>query len=117
MHLSANTLKGTRIVNYDDELLGHVEDFMLDTTTGIVDYVVLSVGGVMGVGDKFFAVPMQALKVDTASEQFVLDANKEKLEKAPGFDKHHWPNTSDPEWHAMIDRPQHLDQGSRRPDS
>lgn len=103
MHLSANTLKGNKVVNPDNELLGHVEDFMLDTTTGIVDYVVLSFGGVMGVGDKFFAVPMQALKVDTESEQFVLDVDKKKLEKAPGFDKRHWPNTSDPEWHAMID--------------
>ena len=103
MHLSATTLKGNKVTNYQNEDLGRVEDFMLDTTTGIVDYAVLSFGGVLGMGDKLFAVPMQALKVDTGSEKFVLNADKETLKNAPGFDKNNWPNTSEPDWHASID--------------
>jgi sporulation protein YlmC with PRC-barrel domain len=103
MHLSATTLRGNKVTNYDGEDLGTVEDFMLDTTTGIVDYAVLSFGGIMGIGDKLFAVPMQALKVDTEAKKFVLNADKETLKGAPGFDKDHWPNTSDPQWHTGID--------------
>jgi len=38
---------------------------------------------------------MGAFDVDTHEEQFVLDASKERLEKAPGFDKDNWPSTSD----------------------
>jgi sporulation protein YlmC with PRC-barrel domain len=103
MHLSATTLRGNKVTNYDNEDLGTVEDFMLDTATGIVDYAVLSFGGIMGIGDKLFAVPMQALKVDTEAKKFVLNADRETLKNAPGFDKDHWPNTSDPQWHAGID--------------
>lgn len=62
-----------------------------------------SFGGVMGIGDKLFAVPMQALKVDPEARQFVLNVDKDALKDAPGFDKNDWPNTSDPEWHSNID--------------
>jgi sporulation protein YlmC with PRC-barrel domain len=103
MHLSASTLTGNKVSNNADENLGKVEDFMLDTSTSKIDYAVISFGGVLGIGDKLFAVPMRALRLDTEAEQFVLDADKESLKNAPGFDKDHWPNTADPGWRSTVD--------------
>jgi sporulation protein YlmC with PRC-barrel domain len=103
MHLSASTLTGNKVSNSKDENLGTVEDFMLDTSTSKVDYAVVSFGGVLGIGDKLFAVPMQALKLDTEGEQFILNVDKETLKDAPGFDKDHWPNTADPTWRSKVD--------------
>lgn len=102
MHLSANTLKGNKVRNPKGENLGTVEDFVLDTSTGEVSYAVLSFGGVMGLGDKLFAVPLQAMQTDTEHHEFILDESKERLERAPGFDKDHWPDTADDKWHQQV---------------
>lgn len=102
MHLSATSLQGNKVRNAKGEDLGKVEDFMLDTSTGEVSYAVLSFGGVMGIGDKLFAVPLQAMRADTEKHEFILDESKERLEKAPGFDKDNWPETGDNNWHREV---------------
>jgi sporulation protein YlmC with PRC-barrel domain len=102
MHLSATSLQGNKVRNAKGEDLGKVEDFMLDTSTGEVSYAVLSFGGVMGIGDKLFAVPLQAMRTDTEKHEFILDESRERLEKAPGFDKDKWPETSDNKWHHEV---------------
>jgi hypothetical protein len=49
-------------------------------------------------GEKLFAVPWEALVLDTVNKRFTLDVAKERLENAPGFDKDEWPNMSDQTW-------------------
>ncbi|WP_230469295.1 hypothetical protein [Francisella tularensis] len=49
-------------------------------------------------GDKLFAFPIKAFKVDTANAQFKIKKTKEELEEAPGFDKNNWPETSSDYW-------------------
>ena len=98
MHLSATSLTGTDVRNAQGEDLGKIEDLMVDTNTGEVDYAVVSFGGFLGLGDKLFAVPIQAFTVDTDDEELVLNETKERLEKAPGFDKDNWPNHADHTW-------------------
>jgi hypothetical protein len=77
---------------------------MLDMRTGKVSYAVLSYGGFLGVGEKLFAVPWQALKLDTENKRFILNVDSTKLDSAPGFDKDHWPNMADPTWANSIHR-------------
>ena len=93
--LSGSSLKGDKVVNYQGEDLGKIEEIMIDLDRGRVAYVVLSFGGFLGVGDKLFAIPWQAFSVDTAQKRLVLNAKKELLEKAPGFDKNNWPDMAD----------------------
>ena len=93
--LSATTLIGDKVVNRQGEDLGKIEDFMLDPEQGRVGYAVLSFGGFLGMGDKLFAVPMQALKLSREDKRFILDVDKERLKNAPGFDRNNWPDVSD----------------------
>jgi hypothetical protein len=62
----------------------------------------LEAGGFLGLGEKYYAIPWRVfqLKVDDAGEMdgFVLDVDKEQLQKATGFDKDKGPNTADPQW-------------------
>ncbi|APD50762.1 PRC-barrel domain-containing protein [Francisella hispaniensis] len=102
--LSATTLIGDDVVNYDGESLGEVKEIMLDTNTGEVAYVVVSFGGFLGMGDKLFAVPMTAFEIDTANKQFKLDKSKEELKQAPGFDKNNWPETNSEYWIGSLIR-------------
>lgn len=96
--MGAATLTGNDVVNSRDESLGDIKEFMLDMRSGHVAYAVLSFGGLLGMGDKLFAVPFLALKLDTVNKRFVLNLDKARLESAPGFDKDAWPNMADASW-------------------
>lgn len=93
--LSASSIRGTSVYNPKGEALGDVKDLMVDPASGQVAYAVLDFGGFLGIGNKLFAVPMEAFNVDTGRERFVLDVTKDRLETAPGFDPNHWPSSSD----------------------
>ena len=100
--LSSSSLSGNSVKNPKGEDLGKIEDFMINTDNGSVQYAVISFGGFLGMGDKLFAVPLTAMQVDTKDHCFVLDTDKTKLENAPGFDKDHWPNMADPKFSTSI---------------
>ncbi len=100
--LSASTITGDTVVNAKAEKLGKIEDLMIDLERGTVAYAVLSFGGMLGMGGKFFAIPWSALRVDTVEKRVVLDQTKEILEAAPGFDKDHWPDMADQTWGATV---------------
>ncbi len=93
--LSAGSIKGTKVVNTAGDDLGSIEELMLFVDSGEVAYAVLSFGGFLGIGDKLFPVPWEALAVDTVNERIVFDVPRERLENAPGFDKGNWPTTAD----------------------
>lgn len=101
--MGADTLIGDDVYNHKDEDLGDIKEIMLDMRTGQIAYAVLSFGGVMGMGEKLFAVPWQSLRLDTANKRFVLDVEKDRLQNAPGFDKDHWPDMTDQSWSSQID--------------
>lgn len=101
--MGANTLVGNDVYNHKEESLGDIKEIMLDVSSGKVSYAVLSFGTFLGMGEKLFAVPWDALKLDTQNKRFVLAIEKERLSKAPGFDKHKWPNMADKTWAKDID--------------
>lgn len=96
--MGAHTLLGNDVYNQKGEDLGGIKELMIDMSTGRVAYAVLSFGGVLGLGDKLFAVPWAALTLDTTARRFTLNALKDSLKDAPGFDKDHWPTMSDQAW-------------------
>jgi sporulation protein YlmC with PRC-barrel domain len=96
--LSASTLAGDSVRNAAGEDLGKINEIMIDIPSGRVAYAVLSFGGFLGMGDKLFAVPWNALKVDEDEKCFILNVDKRTIENAPGFDKDNWPDMSDATW-------------------
>lgn len=100
--LSAGTLSGDRVRNAAGEDLGKIEEIMIDVPSGRVAYAVLSFGGFLGMGNKLFAVPWDALTIDEANHEFVLNVDKQTLENAPGFDKDNWPDMADPSWGSQV---------------
>jgi sporulation protein YlmC with PRC-barrel domain len=97
-----STLKGNVVKNLAGEKLGKIEDFQIDLENGKIAYCVLSFGGVLGFGDKLFAVPFGAMTLDTQDHTFTLDIAKERLANAPGFDKDAWPDMTDRDWGERI---------------
>jgi sporulation protein YlmC with PRC-barrel domain len=100
--MGADSLIGNDVYNKKSENLGEIKEIMLDMRTGRVSYAVLSFGTFLGMGGKLFAVPWEALKLDTQNKRFVLDVTKEQLKTASGFDKDQWPDMADPVWEKSI---------------
>ncbi len=96
--MGADTLLGNDVYNQKEEDLGDIKEIMLDMRTGRVNYAVLAFGGFLGLGEKLFAVPWSALKLDTVNKRFILNVDKSSLKNAPGFDKDHWPDMADASW-------------------
>jgi len=101
--MGASTLIGDKVVNMEGEDLGKIEELMIDTYNGRVNYAVLSFGGFLGMGDKLFAIPFPSLRLDTENKRFVLNVDKERLKNAPGFAKDDWPAMSQA-WGESINR-------------
>ena len=94
-HLAASSLIGDNIFNPAGETLGKIKDIMIDITDAKIAYVVIEFGGFLGMNQKYFAVPMQALTIAKEHRNaFILNETKESLKRYPGFDKDHWPNTN-----------------------
>jgi sporulation protein YlmC with PRC-barrel domain len=92
--LTVTSIIGDKVSNPAGQPLGKIMDMMLNIADGRIEYVIVEFGGFLGINQKYFAVPFQALSLDGESHVFILDQSKEMLEIAPGFDKDHWPDTN-----------------------
>ena len=94
---------GTDVEDTGGKNLGDIDDFVIDDRTGRVVYAVLSFGGILGMGEKLFAIPFASLtRSEKDDDKVVLDVAKDRLKAAPGFDKKNWPNMADRQWGADI---------------
>lgn len=89
-------LMGKDVRNAKNEDLGDINDLVIDLDTGRVQYVVLSFGGVLGMGDKLFAYPLAAFRISADRDELVLNVDQARLKNAEGFEKSRWPNWNDP---------------------
>lgn len=95
---------GTKVEEPDGTNLGEIKDVVIDWNSGKVQYAVLSFGGVLGMGDKLFAIPIDQFKTQADSKKLTLAVDKDRLKNAPGFDKDNWPNFADTTWRRTNDQ-------------
>ena len=106
--LSASSLAKDSVFNRMDEKVGSIKEIMIDVPSGRVAYAVLSVGGFLGIGERLFAIPWEALTLDEDRKCFVFDVDKQRLENAPGFDKDNWPDMADSSWGRAVNSYWHM---------
>lgn len=94
---------GSNVRDPDNRKIGVIKDLMLDSRRGEIAYAVLSFGGVMGVGEKYHAIPWAALSPSDDGRFYVLRADEKTIAGAPGFDKSKWPDMEDRKWSVEID--------------
>jgi sporulation protein YlmC with PRC-barrel domain len=88
-------LVGTNLKDSAGEGLGEVKDVAVDLGRGQVAYVVISTGGVMGVGDKLHGVALGRLIRTADGKDLALPMTKDSLKALKGFDIDHLPMTPD----------------------
>ncbi len=79
-----------------DDDIGSIHDLVI-AQDGRIEYVAVSFGGLLGVGDKLFAVPFEAIDfVKTDSDAYAqIDAKEETLKQKQGFNQDTWPAEAD----------------------
>jgi sporulation protein YlmC with PRC-barrel domain len=87
-------LRGTRVQNTAGADIGRIEDVVLDRH-GNVAYLALSYGGILGIGDKLFAVPWDEVQWVEGEPYVVVDLSRETLDRLEGFDQREWPQRPD----------------------
>ena len=100
MVLRAGKIIGMTVNNTADKNLGTVNDLMIDMATGKVRYAAVSYGGLLGVGDKLFAVPWDSFTCDfdESSKEYHLTIvlDEATFRDNPGFDQgDDWPSFGD----------------------
>ncbi len=91
----ASELIGMKVLGTDGKNLGDIKDLVINPDDGAIDYAVLDFGGFLGIKDKYFAIPWDALQVASDKSKILIDATKRDLKNAPGFDKNNWPDFGD----------------------
>lgn len=81
---------GLEVRNLQDEKLGKVNDLAVDVASGRIVEVIVSTGGVLGVGSTLIAVPPAAFHYDHKAKVLHLDRSKESLKTVPVFDAAQW---------------------------
>ncbi|AFM22796.1 hypothetical protein Desti_0046 [Desulfomonile tiedjei DSM 6799] len=108
MPMRVSKLIGRDVVNKNDEKLGEVHDFILDKD-GKISYMIISHGGLLGIGDKLTPVPWN--KVASAGEvqmdtrdNLVLNIAKATLDQAPTFSSTDYMNFAQRDFQNKIDQ-------------
>jgi len=99
----ASKVIGEPVINRRNESLGKIRELVFEAQSGRMVYAVLSFGGILGVGNKLFALPWAAFEFSATENKLILDVDKEKLKAAPGFDSESkWPDFADRSWGTGI---------------
>ncbi|WP_417396672.1 PRC-barrel domain-containing protein [Gimesia chilikensis] len=107
--IRAGSILSKGITNLQQQDVGEINDFVIDSKNGKIRYAAVTYGGFPGFGNKIFAVPFEALAVLPNNNhehyhRFLLDVNQEQLDGATGFDQDHWPDFADQEFLNRLDR-------------
>jgi len=108
-NIRVSQLIGANLQNDQSDSVGQINDLVLDSRTGKVSYAAVTYGGFLGMGNKMFAVPFDAIKTktdlrDAGKHVLVLNVTKEQLEGAQGFDQDHWPDMADKKFAMELDQ-------------
>jgi sporulation protein YlmC with PRC-barrel domain len=93
----ASELIGLAVYNNGDEEKGKIKDLMLGPN-GQVEYAAVSFGGFLGMGNKLFAVPWDAIHLewkDNKIHHAKVDVSEDSIKQRQGFDENHWPERAD----------------------
>ena len=89
----ASNLMNVQVRNYEDETIGDVDEMILSLNGEgeQIAYVVVGVGGFLGIGERHIAVPFEALELvrdtdDLTDYAFYMDATREQVENLPALD-------------------------------
>ena len=81
----AEDIRGRTVVDRNGEELGHVDALLIDDRESKVRFLRIASGGILGIGETTFLLPVDAVTQITA-DRVVVDQTRERVAKAPTYD-------------------------------
>ncbi len=98
----ASQLLQFNLVNQQGQNIGTIEDIVVDMQSGDVAYAAINFTGILGAGEKTFAVPYSDIWYNLDRQTVtVYSINQQALEQNPGFDRNNWPESADQGWNRV----------------
>ena len=79
-------VRGLDVYDITDEQIGSVEDLYVDREVHLASYLVVSAGGLLGLGKKHFLIPVEEASRDVGEDRVTITQNREKVLNSPEFD-------------------------------
>ena len=87
--VAADKVQGTKIYSATGDNLGSVDVVIIDEKSGNIAYAILSVGGFLGIGGRYYPLPWSMLRFDTALGGYVANIDRAQLKGAPAYGRWH----------------------------
>jgi sporulation protein YlmC with PRC-barrel domain len=78
-------LRGKDAYDPNGEQIGTVENLYMDRQTEEVRYLGVGAGGFLGMGEKHFLIPLEAID-DVSDDRVTLNQDREKITGSPDYD-------------------------------
>lgn len=82
---AAEDVRGCKVTDAEEKDIGHVDDLMIDDEQKKVRFLVVAAGGFLGIGEKKFWIPVDAVTA-ISDDQVRVDTTVEHIKGAPGYD-------------------------------
>jgi hypothetical protein len=98
--ISSDKIEDTAVYGSDGNKIGFIERVMLEKFSGKASYVVLSFGGLLGIGASHYRLPWEKLTYDTSVGGYRINLTREELDRAARnsrrtrHSRHHSPATA-----------------------
>ncbi len=78
-------VRGFEVRDAAGDDIGHVDDLMIDDQHKKVRFLVIAAGGFLGIGEKKFWIPVDAVQ-DISDDHVQVDTTVAHIKNAPGYD-------------------------------
>lgn len=89
--IASNKVEGTPVYSREGDRLGTIYNFMVDKFSGKVEYAVMTFGGFLGIGQRYYPLPWRMLDYDEREGGYVVEMSERDLEEAPSFGRNDEP--------------------------
>ena len=79
-------IRGLEVYDITGEQIGSVEDLYIDREAHQPRFLVVSAGGLLGVGKKQFLIPVEEVSRDVGEDQVTITEPRDKVLNSPEFD-------------------------------
>ena len=101
--IAADKVEGTAVYNMAGDNIGTIRNVLIDKLSGKVVYATMAFGGVLGIGEKYYALPWNVLKYNTDLGGYQVDIDREKLQAGPAATEEELTqNLQDRDWGRQV---------------
>ena len=83
--IEATLVSTVRVESRDGDKIGTVQSFLTHKVSGRVTHAVLSLGGFLGMGKSYYALPFSLLSFDPVRDLYVVTIDRRMLEGGPSW--------------------------------